>query len=401
MKTCTKCCLPETQDSIRFDDNGVCNVCRQIEVKKEKIDWEERKKWLHELCDRFRGKGSYDCIVPFSGGKDSTYTLWYLVEELKMKPLVVSFDHGFYRPQHLENRERTLKQLHCDFISFKASWKVVRELMLESLRRKGDFCWHCHCGVYAGSMRVAVEKKVPLVFWGQPDAEYGSYGYSYERIQEVNEEQFNRFVNLGITAEDMAGMLPDWVTLRDLEMFRYPSLEEMKNVGVVSLHLGSFIPWDPRVMGEIIREKLGWKWDLVEGIPAEYGWEKVECMFTGIRDYCKFIKRGFGRTTHLASIDIREGRKSREQGVRLVEEYDGKRPASLDVFLELLDISEQEFEEILMQQCVAPYEHDPSTVERAEPLWDQHLWPEMLGMDALRKKRAAKKKVKDAAKSEA
>lgn len=392
MKRCINCCLPETQDSIRFDENGICNVCNQIKVKKEGVDWEERRHLLNKLCDRFRGKYAYDCIVPFSGGKDSTYTLWYLVDQLKMKPLVVSFDHGFYRPQHVQNRERTLKQLHCDFISFKSSWKIVRELMLESLRRKGDFCWHCHCGVYAGSMRVAVEKGIPLIFWGQPNAEYGSYGYTYEEIAEVNERMFNRYINLGITAEDMVGMLPEWVELRDLEMFRYPSLEEIQEIGIVSVHLGSFIPWDPRSMAKVIREELGWKWDRVEGIPEEYGWEKVECMFAGIRDYCKYIKRGFGRTTHLVSIDIREGRKNREEAIRLVEDHDGKRPASLDVFLDLLGMTEREFEEILMKQCVSPYKHDPTEIQAGEPLWDQHLWSEMLGKDALdneRKNKAA------------
>jgi len=380
MKTCTKCCLPETQDSIRFDLDGVCTVCNQIKVKKEKIDWKKRGEMLDQLCERFRGKSAYDCVVPFSGGKDSTYTLWYLVTKMRMKPLVVSFDHGFYRPLHLENRERTLKQLHCDFVSFKASWKVVRELMLESMRRKGDFCWHCHCGVYAGSMQVALKHRIPLVFWGQPDAEYGSYGYSYEEIQEVNERQFNRFINLGITAEDMVGMLPGWVELRDLEMFRYPSLEELRKVGVVSVHLGSFVPWDPRTMARILRDELGWRWNTVEGIPEEYGWEKVECMFTGIRDYLKFIKRGFGRTTHLASIDIREGRKTREEAMELIRKYDGRRPASLDLFLELVGMNEEEFTLMAMEHCVAPYEHDPGTVEPAEPLWDQHLWRSMLGL---------------------
>lgn len=380
IKTCSKCCLPETQDSIRFDAEGVCTVCNQIKVKKEVIDWDERMRMLHQLCDRFRGKADYDCVVPFSGGKDSTYTLWYIVEKLKMKPLVVSFDHGFYRPRHLENRARTLRQLDCDFLSFKASWKVVRELMLESLKRKGDFCWHCHCGVYAGSMQVAVKFGIPLVFWGQPDAEYGSYGYTYEAIQEVTEQQFNRFVNLGITAEDMAGMLPDWVTLRDLQMFRYPSREDMKRVGVVSLHLGSFIPWDPRAFAGVLRQELGWLGNAVEGIPPEYDWEKVECMFTGIRDYLKFIKRGFGRTTHLASIDIREGLMNRDRAVELIRQYDGKRPASLDVFLDILGISEEEFMEIAMSHCVAPYRHDPATVPAAAPLHDQEQWPSLLGL---------------------
>ncbi|MBW2152326.1 MAG: N-acetyl sugar amidotransferase [Deltaproteobacteria bacterium] len=304
-----------------------------------------------------------------------------MVTQLGLKPLVVSFDHGFYRPLHLENRERTLKRLHCDFISFKASWKVVRELMLESMQRKGDFCWHCHCGVYAGSMRLAIEKQVPLVFWGQPNAEYGSYGYSYEEIQEVNERQFNRFINLGITAEDMAGMLPDWITLRDLEIFRYPSLDEITRIGIVSVHLGSFIPWDPRQIAEVIWDELGWKWNTVEGIPEEYGWEKVECMFTGVRDYMKFIKRGFGRTTHLVSIDIREGRKSKEEAIQLIQKYDGRRPASLDLFLELLDISEEEFNDIMIQHTVAPHRHDPSMVKPGIPLWDMPSWRGQLGLD--------------------
>jgi len=394
MKTCTQCCLPETQDSIRFDLNGVCTVCNQIKVKKEKIDWNKRMEMLQALCDRFRGKYAYDCLIPFSGGKDSTYTLWYLVEKMKLKPLVVSFDHGFYRPLHLENRERTLKQLHCDFLSFKGSWKIVRELMLESLRRKGDFCWHCHCGVYAGSMQVAVKHQIPLVFWGQPDAEYGSYGYSYDEIQEVNERQFNRFINLGITAEDMVGMLPDWVQLRDLEMFRYPKLEDMRKAGIVSVHLGSFIPWDPRTMAETLRAELGWKWNRVEGIPEEYGWEKVECMFTGIRDYLKFIKRGFGRTTHLVSIDIREGRKSREEGQKLIEQHDGKRPASLDLFLELIGLTEEEFLDITMGQCVAPYKHDPSKVSPAEPLWDMPLWRDLLGLPKKRERAEVEERIR-------
>ncbi|MCG8637444.1 MAG: N-acetyl sugar amidotransferase [Desulfobacterales bacterium] len=380
MKECSKCCIIETQDAIRFDDKGVCNVCNQIEVKKKSINWDERKKDLHRLCDKFRGKGTYDCVIPFSGGKDSTYQLWYVVTKLKMKPLVVSFDHGFYRPKHLINRERTLKKLGADFISFKANWKVVRELMLESLRRKGDFCWFCHCGIAAGTMQIAIQYGIPLAFWGQPNAEYGSYGYSYEEIEKVDEKQFNRYKNLGITADDMLGMLPDWVEARDLSMFRFPSFEDWKRVGVVSVRLGSFIPWDPRTMARTLQKELNWEFSKVEGIPEEYGWEKVECMFQGVRDYLKYIKRGFARTRFLVSIDIRENRMKKAEALELIKKYDGFRPSSLDVFLELLDLTEEEFMDIAMKHCVAPYVHDPSKTKKADPLPDQELWRDMLGL---------------------
>ena len=92
MKQCTKCVVPETVDTIAFDKDGVCGVCRQIEHKDEIIDWDERKSMLDTLVEKHRGEELYDCIVPYSGGKDSTFQLWYVVTQLKLKPLVVRFN---------------------------------------------------------------------------------------------------------------------------------------------------------------------------------------------------------------------------------------------------------------------------------------------------------------------
>ena len=122
----------------------------------------------------------------------------------KVKPLVVQFDHGFMRPRILENNTRTFKKLGVDVISFRPDWTVVRKLMLESLKRKGDFCWHCHTGIFAYPMQLAVKFNVPFVVWGEPSAEYTSY-YGYDEKEEVDERRFNRFVNLGITADDIRG----------------------------------------------------------------------------------------------------------------------------------------------------------------------------------------------------
>ena len=178
MKRCTRCGFPETYETIEFDEFGVCNLCRQHEFKKKNVDWPHRKRLLNELIEQYRGKNDYDCIVPFSGGRDSTFTLFYLVEEYKIKPLVVQFNHGFLRPNLLANNERTFKKLGVDVISFTPNWKIVKRLMLESLIRKGDFCWHCHTGIFSYPMHVAVKFKVPLVLWGEPSSEYTAY-YDY------------------------------------------------------------------------------------------------------------------------------------------------------------------------------------------------------------------------------
>ena len=95
MKKCTKCLLPETHETINFDSKGTCNICTQQSDKKEKINWKTQKEELDKLISEHKGKYEYDCIVPFSGGKDSTWTLYYLIKEFNLNPLVVRFDHGF------------------------------------------------------------------------------------------------------------------------------------------------------------------------------------------------------------------------------------------------------------------------------------------------------------------
>ncbi len=365
----------ETQDMISFDEQGVCATCRQIEYKNEKIDWAERRKEFETLLGQFRGKGPYDCIVPFSGGKDSTFAALALVRDFGLRPLVVCFDHGFYRPGILRNTERVVKKLGVDFHKFKSDWQTVKKLMRESLIRKGDIMWHSHCGIYAYPMQVAVDQKIPLLVWGEPTSEYVSY-YSYEVNEDVDEKRFNRVVNLGINAEDMVGMLDGSVTLRDLHPYTYPKMKDLRAIGYRSICLGNYVPWDTRKQSERIREELGWQGAPVEGIPYErYWYEKVEDAFQGIQDYLKWLKRGMSRMTHLASIDIRNGRMTRDEGLKMIEKYEGYRPASLDVFLKAIDMTDEEFHRIALTHVVAPHvPPDWRTLPRGPELPDQKDW---------------------------
>lgn len=385
MKTCAKCVMPETAESLHFDETGTCSVCRQIEFKHTRIDWEARGQELQELVAQYKGKYDYDCLVPFSGGKDSTFTLWYIVRELKMKPLVVRFDHGFLRPRLQENALRTFRTLGVDVHHFTPNWQAVRKLMFEALRRRGDFCWHCHTGIFAYPMWVSLEKNVPLLFWGEPGAEYSSH-YSYDEEEEADERRFNRKINLGINAEDMIGMVDDSISEyeidpRDMKPYTYPPRRDLRKAGVKSVYLGSYIPWDVKKQVEIIENELGWQGDDVEGVPPEYGYEKIECFMQGVRDYIKFLKRGFGRTAHLTSIDIRNGRLDRETAAKLTEEFDGKRPVALDIFLDYLGISEDDFLELVRPHVVAPHvmpEKDEIQRSNKAP-WDIDLWPRFTG----------------------
>lgn len=378
MKRCTKCGLPETYETIEFDADGVCNICRQHQFKQEKVNWEARKGMLDDLVAEYKGKNDYDCLVPFSGGKDSTFTLHYLVKEYGLKPLVVQFNHGFMRPNLLANNERTFKRLGVDVISFTPNWKLVKRLMLEALIRKGDFCWHCHTGIFAYPMQIAIKFNVPLVFWGEPSSEYTAYyDYRDDVVEEVDETRFNRFVNLGITAADMKGMIESDFDLdpRDLIPYTYPPLRDLKRLRYRSVCLGSFIPWDVQRQSQLIMDELGWQGDQVEGMPPGlYSYEKIECAMQGVRDYLKFLKRGYSRVTQMTAIDIRNGRMEKSAADSLIEEWEGKKPPSLELFLEYLDMSEEEFNAIVEKLVVPPYRPNFQTVRWGQRTADFDRW---------------------------
>jgi len=380
LRRCVKCGLPETYETIEYDSRGVCNICRGAEHKQQAIDWDERKHLLDQLIEKHRGKADYDCIVPFSGGKDSTFQLYYLMKEYKLKPLVVRFNHGFMRQMLEENNQRTFKKLGVDVLEFKPNWKIVKRLMLESFMRKTDFCWHCHTGIYSYPLRVALMYKVPLVFWGEPQSEITAYyDYLNDEIEYEDDKKFNMLRTLGITAEDMHGMIDGTenpIDKRDLIPYTFPNVKELKALRYCSVPLGSFIPWDYTKNTEIIKRELGWQSDELEGVPREINehGEKIECFMQGVRDYIKYLKRGYSRVTQINAFHVRAGRMSSEEAFRLNEEFDGRKPHSLGVFLEYVGLTEDEFNKIVAQMVIPPNEPDFANVRQAEKAWDFDQW---------------------------
>ena len=381
LRSCNSFLLPETYETLELAaDDSSCNMCEGTEFKQKEVDWSKRKKLLDNVIEKFRGKGDYDCLIPFSGGKDSTYTLYYLLKEYKIKPLVVRFNHGFYRSKMEKNVERTLKKLGVDFINFTPNWKIVKKLMWEAFSRKTDFCWHCHTGIYSYPLRIALKFNIPLVLWGEPLAEMSAY-YTYEddEIEWEDEEKFNMLRNLGITAEDMHGMIDsekDPVDKRDLIPYTYPSLEELQDIGYYSVCLGSFIPWDYKKHTKIIMDELGWEGDDMESAPSSVNkdFAKIECWMQGTRDYIKYLKRGYSRVTQIVNFEIREGRMDIEEGKRLIEKYDGNKPYSLELFLDYMGIDEDEFNRIISKQIVPPHDPDIGDIPMGEKMGDFEEW---------------------------
>jgi N-acetyl sugar amidotransferase len=167
---CKKCVMPETKPDLSLNDKGVCNACVSAE-RKEKIDWDARKKELVKILEKYRNKdgSNYDCIVPVSGGKDKTFT----IKELGFNPLCVTFEPT--HPNELGRRNlMNLRKLGLDLISIEKNPDDYKKSCWEGFARVGDHDWPNHIGIFTAPVRLAVNYKIPLIIWGEnPQLEYG------------------------------------------------------------------------------------------------------------------------------------------------------------------------------------------------------------------------------------
>ena len=146
---------------------------------------------------------------------------------------------------------------------------------------------------------------------------------------------------------------------RDFKPFSYPPLRELKMLKYRSVCLGSYIPWDVKKQVKLIQDELGWQGDQVEGIPwTEYPYEKIECHLQGVRDYIKYLKRGYGRVTQMTALDLRNARISPEKARQLIDDHEGRKPHSLPIFLDYVGLTEEEFNQIVAKTVVPPYQPD-------------------------------------------
>ena len=351
IKYCKKCVMPNTKPNLRFDEEGVCNACRNFENRKE-INWEERKKSLEEILNRYRSKdgSNWDCIIPVSGGKDSTFQVIKMLE-FGMNPLCVTSTTCNLTEIGRRNIEN-LQNLGVDHIEVTANRCVRKKLNRIGLIEVGDISWPEHVSIFTTPVRIAVNMKIPLIIWGENSQnEYGGPAGAVDNnvLDRSWLEEFGGL--LGLRVSDLVSQ--DGIEKKHLIPYTYPTDEELKEVGVTGLFLGYYIPWDG-YSNFLISQNHGFEsWGkTIEGSSVDY--ENIDNYQVGIHDYFKFLKFGFGRASDLVSMHIRRGRLTRSDGMEIVKRHDGKFPWTyldkpIEEILKPLDISVDEFIKICDQ----------------------------------------------------
>jgi N-acetyl sugar amidotransferase len=321
---CTRCVMPETKPDLTFDAGGVCSACRNFERRTE-IDWAARRVELAKILDRYHAKTgtNYDCLIPVSGGKDSTFQVVSMLE-LGANPLCVTAmtdDLSDYGRYNIEN----IKKLGVDYIEVSTNPVIRRRINRLALEQVGDVSWPEHTTIFTVPVRIAAQLGIPLIVWGEnPQDEYGGPAQAAESSA-LTRSWLQEFGGLlGLRVSDLIGQAG--IEAHHLIQYTYPTDEELARSGITGVFLGYYLPWDG-FNNAAVAKKHGFQSypEPVEGSLVDY--ENLDNHQTGIHDYFKFLKYGFGRVTDQACLHVRRGRMSRLEAMKIVAERDGKFPA--------------------------------------------------------------------------
>lgn len=351
MKYCARCVIPETRPGQSFDADGVCNACRNFESRTQ-IDWAKREKALRNLVNEnaARSSGNYDCVIPVSGGKDSIYQV-IRVLEMEMKPLCVKAKSPFVSALGDRNLQ-SLINLGVDFVEVVANPLVKRRLTQYAFRKIGKINWTEHVLSITAPMNMAIKHGIPLGVLGEnPENEYGG-PEEHSRKHTMDKEWFETYGGLNNLMVDECLKI-EGIEEKDLILYRYPSDDDLRSVGLEVIYLGYYLPWDS-YGNSLLAQAYGFQTygRPVEGSFVDY--ENLDNVFYGIHDYLKYLKFGYGRASDQAAFNIRRGRLSREDAVKTVPLMEGKFPVSylgfpLDRILEYLEMGLEEFVNICDQ----------------------------------------------------
>lgn len=346
MTRCERCVIPDTRPDTEFVD-GVCSACIAYEARKE-VDWDARKAELVRILESApKNASGFDCIVPSSGGKDSTYQVLKLIE-MGARPLVMTASTCMLTDIGRRNIANLAR--YATTVEVTPNRSVRAKLNRLGLQLVGDISWPEHAAIFGAPFRVAVETGIPLIFYGEcPQREYGGPLATQEARQMTRRwvSEFGGF--LGLRPSDMIGQ--DGITEADMRDYLPPSDHAICSVGVSAYFLGQFIgPWDSHE-NALVASAAGMAWSMPSR--ANYwSFENLDCAMTGLHDHAMYRKYGYGRGAAQVSVDIRAGRIPREAGLGWVRGCDGLFPEKymgvrVDEVLSHIDMTREELMEIL------------------------------------------------------
>ena len=343
MKYCKTCILPDTRPNLVIGNDGICNACKAHGTKAD-MNWEEREKALVKVIENAKKKSKgYDCLIPVSGGKDST---WQLVKclEYGLNPLALTWK----TPARTEMGAKNLANLisiGVDHIDYQVNPKVEKKFLYQAIKQYGAAAIPMHMAMFNISLSVAVKFDIPLVVWGENSAfEYGSKDEEFTGFQ-LDHKWIKTFgVTHGTTATDW---ISDDLTEKELTPYFGPTKEDLEAKGVLAIFLGYYFQWDPEVSLRVAKEN-GFQAREEGPKTGYYNYADIDDDFISIHHFLKWYKFGFTRLYDNLSLEIRNGRLTREEAIGIIRNNNDETPyEDIKKFCEFIDITEEHFFDLI------------------------------------------------------
>lgn len=364
------------KQTINFDEEGICDACRMAERKRTGIDWDARKAELKALCDRFRrNDGRYDCVIPGSGGKDSFYTSYVLKNEFGMHPLTVTWAPHLYTPWGWHN---FLAWMHAGFDNhlITPNGRVHRLLTRLSVDRILHPFQPFFLGQKFIAPRLAAAFDIPLVFYGENEAEYGNPIEDNEKAQRdfqyfTSEDTENIFIG-GVSVRELKDRYR--LSSHDLQPYMPANPEELKRHKVEVHYLGYYMKWHPQSCYYFAVEHGGFQAAPERSAGSYSKYNSIDDKVDDLHFFTYHVKFGLGRATYDASQEIRSGDIERDEGVALVKRYDGEWPERFEKeLMEYISIDEHSFG-TLQKEFENPVVDKEIFLKHADTFRSPHLW---------------------------
>ena len=341
---CSSCLYPlNSATSLAFNREGICTGCARASdfISRErpsKIGVDKLRSILFSPSSTIES-APYDCVVAVSGGKDSYFQTHFVKHVLGLKPLLVTYDANNWTPTGRQNMERMAEVFSVDHTIIAPQPELLAKMNLLGLLIMGDMSWHAHVGIFTSPMKIAVEKGIPFVFYGEHGREDLVGQYRYGDFPEITYRERIEHHARGYEWTHFVGLLG--IAEEDLQPWFYPSDVELMESGVRGLHLGSFIDWDSNRQLELVKDKYGFMTSPVKFDRTYRVGSNLDDMHeNGLHDWLKYVKFGYGRATDHGSKDIRLGELGRKEALSMAQVYDSTLPGDIKRWLEYAGISE-------------------------------------------------------------
>jgi N-acetyl sugar amidotransferase len=336
--------MPSTRPRITFTEEGICNACQWADEKKTQVDWDARRAQLRSYCDRFRSRtGNFDCIIPVSGGKDSSYVSYMMKHDLGMHPLCVNIAP----PLEFDIGARNLKNFAdhgYDCMRIMPNADITRAISRIGLIEDGRPLLSWQTNVQVAIFKIAIRMGIPLVMFGEEgETEYGgtsklknnpAYDIDYSIDVYLSGNNPKRFLEL--------------FNEKDLYWWLYPTKEEFRAAELTVTHWSYFENWDPYQHYLVAKEKCGLEERDTASIGTFNNFAQTDSCLFDLHAFLMYLKFGFGRCTADVGIDIRRGAMTRRQGLELVKRLDGPYPEPyVPAYLDFFKMTAEEFDAAL------------------------------------------------------